>query len=224
MKKLFIMLLVLVCIGAGALIALSALNPDPEDPNGPTTGGDLTVLEAAAQDATPSKIVTLTTYSLGEDLSGEEVVLSGNFVQISKGTNSILDYKYERFALPEEKADSYKKIVEGAIAVKDGAYKQLGEEMDWQALIPSLQQIGAFEISVKNLPSDYKLTNNGKTLSVSLTAEEALAVLGVSLGGAQGEISLEVQTNGKYVSQIVVQYAEASGATVRIATSYTYGN
>lgn len=222
MKKFLILLLVLVCVGAGSVAAISLLDDTPETPEQPSVG-ELDVFTAAAKGSVPTKIVSLTTYA-GKDMFGKELLLSGNFVQISKGTNSILDYKYDRLATPAEAASGSKVTVEGAIAMKNGTYKQYGMEMDWQALIPSLQQLGSLKIDKDTMPKDYKLSSDGKKLTVSLNREEALKVLGVALGDLQGEVALDIQTNGKNVSSIDISYTMASGATVSFSTSYTYGN
>ena len=225
MKKFFILLLALIVLGAGALIALSALNEGSEDPGTPSTGTELDVFECAAKDVQPTKIVSLTSYTLAQDLNGDRLTLSGSFTQVSQGMNSILDYKYQRIATPEDLAENYILETEGAIAVKNGTYKQqIGDAMgSWEAIIPSLQQLGALKISKQALPSDYQLSSDGKKLTVSLSRQEALAALGVSIGGAQSDISLEVQSNGKNITLVKIAYTEASGAAVTINTSYTYG-
>ncbi len=219
MKKLLAFLLVLACVFSLVACGNPGENP-PEDP----VGGSSDIFEIAAKGSVPTKVVSLTTYMLPADLSGNPITLSGTFTQVSAGANSILDYSYQRFATIEENAPSYIVSPVGAIAVKDGRTKSIGDSMgSWEVVIPSLQKLGAFKLDKKTIPSDYTLSSDGKKLTVSLTAEEALAVIGVPLGGVQGEISLEVQSNGKFISQIIIQYKEASGATTRVASSYTYG-
>ena len=136
------------------------------------------------------------------------------------GNNSIFKFAYDRFATIDEAAADYIVKEEGAIAVRDGAAKvQIGGSMgSWEVLVPSLQTIGAFKLDKAVIPADYDLSSDGMELSVKLSREEALAVLGVVIE-AQGEILLEAESNGKNVSMVVVSYTSASGAAVRIATS-----
>ncbi len=219
MKKLVAILLALACIFS--MVACGGTGGDPTDP--PKGDDPLDIFAIAEKGAVPTRVVSLTTYT-GTDFTGAAITLSGSFTQVSVGANSILDYKYQRFATIEENASDYIVSPTGAIAVKDGKTKTIGDSMgSWEVVIPSLQKLGAFRLSKQTIPSDYKISSDGKKLTVSLTAQEALAVIGVPLGGVQGEIALEVQNNGKYISQVIVQYKEASGATTRIATSYTYG-
>ena len=223
MKKILSLLLVLACV-----ISLAACGVAPAPGPGVNPGNDPAeaedIFDIAAKDAVPTKIVTLSTYS-GKDLMGKDFSFSGSFSQVSSGNNSILDFKYDRFATIEEAADSYIVSVEGAIAVKDGKTKAIGDAMaakDWEAVIPSLQQLGAFTLKEDVLPEDYKLSSDGQKLTVSLSRKEALSVIGVVID-ASSEISLEVESNGKNISMVVVSYTATSGAFVRIASSYTYG-
>ncbi len=223
MKKFLSLLLVLICMvsliacGNGGATGTPGTPPDIPDAN-------LDVFAAAAKTDAPTKIVSLTTYT-GKDLTGTTDALSGAFTQVANGNNSILDFKYDRYATIEEAAPSHKVTVEGAIAVKDGKTKTIGDSYgggDWVAVIPSLQQLGAFKLNKAELPADYKLSADGKTLTVSLTRAEALKVIGVVID-ATGEIALEVVSNGKNISQITISYTAASGASVKVTTSYTYG-
>ena len=229
MKKFLSLMLVLICMVS--MVACSAGgttngDPTPTPPTPPAEQPNETpepqdVLSVAAKDIAPTTIVSLTTYT-GKDYFGDDFMLSGAFTQVANGNNSILDFKYDRFATIEEAADSHIVTVEGAIAVRDGQTKTLGDSMDWTAVIPSLQQMGALKLNKDTLPADYTLSSDEKVLTVSLTQEEALAVIGVVIE-AQGEITLTAESNGKNLSGVVISYVAASGANVRIATSYTYG-
>ena len=223
MKKILSLLLVIVCVISMAACSIGpSVTPGPNPEEQPAETDD--IFEIAAKGLVPTKIVSLSTFNC-KDLKGANVALAGNFTQVVNGNNSILDFKYDRFATIDEAADSYIVNVEGAIAIKDGKTKTIGNvasSSDWAALIPSLQQLGAFKLDKSMLPEDYKLSSDGQKLTVSLSGEEALRVIGEVIP-AVGDISLEVETNGKNISLIVISYTAPSGANVRIANSFTYG-
>ena len=225
MKKILSLMLILACVFSLAACSIGGTGNTPGGTTNPPADEDVVdVFAMAAKGAVPTKIVSLSTYS-GKDLKGDAFSMAGSFSQVVNGNNSILDFKYDRFATIEEMADSYIVSVEGAIAVKDGKTKTIGDSLgakDWEAVIPSLQQIGAFKLTKEALPADYQLSADGQKLSVSLTREEALKVIGIVID-ASGEIALEVEGNGKNISMVVISYTAASGASVRVANSYTYG-
>lgn len=223
MKKILSLLLVLMCV-----ISLAACGGDPNNGGGtvtpPPSQETLDVFELAAKGLVPTKIVSLSSFNC-KDLKGEDLSLAGTFTQVVNGNNSILDFKYARFATIDEAADSYIVNVEGAIAIKDGKTKTIGDAVsnkDWVAVIPSLQHLGAFRLSKEILPDDYQLSEDGQKLTVSLSGEEALKVIGEVIP-ANGDITLEVEANGKNISMVVISYTAQSGASVRIASSFTYG-
>ena len=226
MKKILSLMLILACVFSLAACSIGGTGNTPGgDPSDPPAGEEtLDIFAIAAKGVVPTKIVSLSTYA-GKGLMGEDLKLNGSFSQVVNGNNSILDFKYDRFATIEEMADSYIVSVEGAIAVKDGKTKSIGASFgakDWEAVIPSLQQLGAFKLTKEILPADYQLSSDGQKLSVSLTREEALQVIGIVID-ATGEIALEVEANGKNISMVVISYTASSGAIVRVASSYTYG-
>ena len=227
MKKILSLMLVLICIVSMVACGQGGTSGNGPGSNSGPSNTTLDVFAAAAKTDAPTKIVSLTTYT-GKDLVGKTETLSGAFTQVANGNNSILDFKYERYATIEEEADSHKVTVEGAIAVKDGKTKTImtgayaAGASDWAAVIPSLQQLGAFKLNKTDLPADYTLNSDGSKLTVSLSREEALKVIGVVID-ATGEISLEALSNGKNISQITISYTAASGASVKVTTSYTYG-
>lgn len=227
MKKILSLMLVLICIVSMVACGQGGTSGNGPGPNPGPSNTTLDVFAAAAKTDAPTKIVSLTNYT-GKDLEGKTDTLSGTFTQVANGNNSILDFSYERYATIDEAADDYKVEVKGAIAVKDGKTKTImtgdyaAGASDWAAVIPSLQQLGAFKLNKTDLPADYTLNADGSKLTVSLSREEALKVIGVVIDAA-GEISLEVLSNGKNISQITISYTAASGASVKVTTSYTYG-
>ena len=224
MKKILSMMLALLCIFS--LVACGG-NGGTTPPTGDQTSEDLDVFEAAAKGDSPTNITTLTSYKRKAD--GEEISFDGSFVLLVNGNDSTLDYTYERFPLLSEQvsADQMTKqggvVISGAIGIQGGKSKQIGGAVSaWATVIPSMQEnIAALRIQKDLLPADYTLSEDGKKLSVSLTKEEALKSLGVVIDAS--EIAFEAETNGTFLSKVVISYVAESGASVRIATSYTYG-
>lgn len=219
MKKILSLMLALLCVFA--LVACGG--GGGETPSGDPEATELDVFEAAAKGVAPTNITTLTSYKT-KDMFGDDVSFDGRFTLLVSGNESILDFKYQQFATVEDNADDPIVTKEGAIAIQAGKSKvAIGDSMgNWEVVIPSMQNIAALKIDKKLLPSDYKLSEDGKKLSVSLSKEEALASIGVVIDAAS-EIVLEAETNGTNLSMIVISYEAASGAQVRIASSYTYG-
>ena len=228
MKKILSLMLVLLCVvsmvacgGSGS--GSGTGTPNPPSPE-PTPEEELDVFAAAKKDTVPTKIVSLTTYT-GKDFADKSFTFSGAFTQVASGNNSIFDFKYQRFATIDEAADDYIVTVEGAIAIQNGRTKTIGDSYgggDWEAVIPAAGQMSAFKLDQSKLPAGYKLSTDGMKLTVSLTKEQAFSVIGAVIDAA-GDIELTVESNGKNLSGITVEYTATSGASVRVATSYTYG-
>ena len=199
MKKILCLLLALAC-------AFSLFACKSEDVM------DLFVQTVEASNAT--KITTRYSYT---DASGE--VFNGSFVTEIDGEDFVLNYDYERYATIEEAADSYKVSVEGSVYYKDGKYSEDGET--WFTTAPDTGAIAIkFNLDKANL-GEYTLSPDGNTLNATLTAEQALAVLGADLD-ISGTAELTVVTNGKYLTSVSVNYTTASNGTVTLDTSYTY--
>ena len=220
MKKILSMMLALLCIFALVSCGGGTQGGEKPDPN-PST--ELDVFAAAEKGSAPTKIVSLTSYK-AKDMFGEDISFDGKFELVVNGNESIFDFEYEQFATVEDNADDYIVTKKGAIAIQGGKSKLVvGDTMgSWEAVIPSMQNVAALKIDKTLLPEDYTLSNENKKLSVSLTKEEALAVLGVVIDAAS-EITFEAESNGTFISKVVIAYKAASGAEVRIASSYTYG-
>jgi hypothetical protein len=218
MKKILSLMLALLCVFA--LVACGG--GGGENPSGNPEATELDVFEAAAKGVAPTNITTLTSYKNKE--FGEDISFDGRFTLLVSGNESILDFEYQQLAMVEDNADGPIVTKKGAIAIQAGKSKvAIGDSMgNWEVVIPSMQNIAALKIDKKLLPSDYKLSEDGKKLSVSLSKEEALASIGVVIDAAS-EIVLEAETNGTNLSMIVISYKAASGADVKISSSYTYG-
>lgn len=164
-------------------------------------------------DSAPTKITTLTSVNDGEE------ILNGKYETVIDGQNSEMSYRYERYATVEEAAENYIKTVEGTVYYRNGLYSEDGE--NWVAATPdaATKQV-ALNLNSKYLGS-YTISNDGKTLTTTVTSEQAEKLLGVKVNASDDQVSITVVHNGTYLSTVTVAYTTAT-ASVTIDTSYTY--
>ena len=161
----------------------------------------------------PTKITTLTSINDGEE------ILNGKYETVIDGQNSEMSYRYERYATVEEAADSYIKIVEGTVYYKNGLYSEDG--VNWVAATPdAIASQVALNLDSKLL-GDYTISKDGKTLTTTVTSEQAVKLLGVDVEANDDKVSITIVHNGTYLSTVTVAYTTAT-ASVIIDTSYTY--
>ena len=67
----------------------------------------------------------------------------------------------------------------------------------------------------------YELKNNGADLTGTVAAKDAKRVFGEDIAAAS-DIDVEIDTNGTYLYTVTIEYTTASGATIRVSTSYDY--
>ena len=100
------------------------------------------------------------------------------------------------------------------------------EDVAWGTGAPSVSTLGVtLNITVSSLGEDYSFSTDGKTLTAYLLAEDVENVLGVELTGVEeGEaVELTIETDGKYLRKININYETENADSVAIQTSYTYG-
>ena len=201
-KSLSLILVLTLCIGC--VFAMAACGKEEQK----------SIYDLAAELA-PTKTVTFVDYKAA---NGDE--LGGEYILECDGDDSIFTYTYDRYRTAEEAiADGVAEPIKtftGAVYCKDGKYS--GDGVNWGS------SPVATEIKL-NLVAD-KLTGaviseDGKTLTATLTAENAVAVLGTDLA-AEGELAITVTSNGTYLTGITVLCTTKLGAKVRISTSYSY--
>ena len=213
MKKIVCLLLVITC-----LFAVCAC--DNGGGNGTGTGsnqgqGGSEVVKSIPEIISSSKPATVTTQISyqGEDL------LSGNYITKTDGTNSVFEYEYQRYATIAEMSDSRIKTVSGRVYYRDGEVSTTeGEE--WVS--SDVNQIVEFNLRIDEANFEtYELSNGDKTLNGTIKAEKSERVLGSAIS-AEGDIAIEIITNGVYLYYVNISYTSANGATVSINTSYDY--
>lgn len=197
MKKFICLLIALTCV-----LGLISCGDDPAQ-------AFITIVN----DSAPTKITTLTSINDGEE------TLTGKYETVIDGQNSVMTYRYDRYATVDEAADSYIKTVEGTVYYKNGLYSEDGE--NWASASPDVaaSQVD-FNLDSKLL-GNYTISKDGKTLTTTVTSEQAKLILGVDVNASDDKVSITVVNNGKYLSTVTVAYQTAT-ASVTIDTSYTY--
>ena len=175
------------------------------------------IYELAANSA-PTVIVTAVDYI---DADGTQLI--GDYTMSIEGDNSICEFLYQRYRLPEDGVadDTYEMIKEkkGTIYYKDGAYSTDGDEYEAEA--PTAIQL-RFNLD-KDYLKDVSISEDDTVLTAKISPENAKHVLGTDLK-AGGDISITVKTNGVNLTMVFVECVAVNGATVSIRTSYSYNS
>ena len=175
------------------------------------------IYELAANSA-PTVIVTAVDYI---DADGTQLI--GDYTMSIEGDNSIFEFLYQRYRLPEDGVadDTYEMIKEkkGTIYYKDGAYSTDGDEYEAEA--PTAIQF-RFNLD-KDYLKDISISENDTVLTAKISPENAKHVLGTDLK-AEGDISITVKTNGVNLTMVFVECVAVNGATVSVRTSYSYNS
>lgn len=212
MKKIVCLLLAITCLFA-------VCSCDTNNGNGGTNsdgngGNNVQVLPIPEiiEDSKPATVTTQVSYQ-GED------VLHGNYVTTTDGVNSVFEYEYQRYATIAEMSPTRIKTVKGKVYYRDGQVSTTEGE-SWVS--SEINQIVDFKLRIdENNFETYELTNGGKTLKGTIKSENSERVLGSAVA-ADGNISIEIITNGTYLYYVNISYTSANGAKVTINTSYDY--
>lgn len=240
MKKTLCLLLLLICslalfaCGAEAPVAQQPTNDDVvvNAPQAPLTAVMRNIKEVATSagiplsaddaaffllvaDSQPNKIVTVTNTT---DKS-TRINYEGKYWTFIESDGSYrFDYDYEKASTIGE-ADQSKVEFEGTVLYKNGLFST-DDGANWTGGLPDVSILDVkLNLDVANLGS-YRITKNGTTLRAVVDAAAAEKILGVDIN-TDGEVTIEVVTNGTRLWKISVEYENAV-ASVSIETSYTY--
>lgn len=222
------------CDVCGGTVEAPEQNPG-EDPDPELTPEEAKLAEFVERitSSEPTFIKTITQYNDGTF----DNTLAGKYETTIYGENFKMYCEYETYPSPVAGADpdAYKVTVKGTAFYKDGAvkYKAGGayslEEMEdvaWGTGAPAISTLGVtLNVTASSLGDDYTFSADGKTLTANLLAEDAYEVLGVELTGVEEEsiVELVIETDGKYLRKININYETDNADSVAIQTSYTYG-
>ena len=206
MKKIVCLLLALMCVFAAVSCnSASSLKK-----------GTLKTISETVNASVPTKIVTRTEYV------GRDTLTAMYITQIDRASGkSQFDFEYERYSKIEEMVPGGIKKISGTVYyAQDGSVTNSDGE-SWSAD----EALGYLPdgISIdKSAFKSYELTDNGNDLKAYVAAEDSLRVFGSNID-AEGDILLEVDTNGTYLYSIKITYtAKGTGDVVVVNTSYDY--
>ena len=183
---------------------------------------DLEALVSIIEVSEPTRITTLTTYQYGQE------IFNGKYQTDINGETSVLQYKYERYALPEDAGNELIKVdgniatIEGTVYYNGTSYSEDGE--NWFKEAPDVGALNIkFNLDQDNL-GDYVISKDGMMLTATgLNAEQIKALFGVDIAVDEAGATVIVKTNGNYLTGVEISYvASETAAEVLIETSYTY--
>ena len=200
MKKILCLILALTCV-----FGLVSCDGDAKD------------FIEIVNSSSPTKIITLTSYNT------KEHNFTGRYETTIDGFNSTLVYEYERFATVDEAVadgtDEYIKTVSGTVYYKDGRYSEDNET--WVSEVPdAVFQTIKLDLSSKNL-GDYEISEDGKTLTATTTAEKAEKMFGTVIS-TDGDVTVTIQHDGHLLRKIIIAYTTENAEAVEVITSYSY--
>ncbi len=202
-KRIVCLLLALACTAA-----LFSCGPSADD-----------FIEIAAK-SSPTKITTLTSVNDGDE------TLAGKFVTTVDGSNSVMEYEYQRYATVEEgvaenNPNGFIKTLSGKVIYKDGAYST-DDGVTFTTDIPDASALQIqFKLTKKNL-GKFSVTDGGKTLTTTITSAQAKAILGRDIEATEDGVVLTIVTDGVYLRSVSVSYATENAENISIETSYSY--
>ena len=206
MKKIICLLLALTCC-----FAFFACKDDEE----PEITADDVFLQVV-RDSAPTKIKTMSTYAH----KATDTVYNGTYVTTMTADGFVFDYEYQQKALvkPGASLDGSVETVAGQVVYANGKYSTDGGET-WKGEAPDTGALNiTLNITKENLGS-YTLSKDGKTITTVINSELAAKLLGLNI--ASDEISVKISTNGKYLTEISIEYA-TDKAEYTVVTSYAY--
>lgn len=228
-KKLICMLLVLTC--AFALFACGEeeppVNNDNNNGNQNQNPPEVVLPDAEffelIENSEPNRITTVTATTDLKDSA--ETVYNGLYDTVINADGSYkFDYSYEimRSASLDNVGESSKELISGSILAANGLYSVDGGET-WSGSMPDVNVINVKLDLNREYIDGYKLSKDGKTLTVNVSAENAEKILGVKIVTNEDhkDVTIKVESNGTYLSKITVSY-ENDNVKASIITSYTY--
>ena len=215
MKKLICLLLALSC-----LFSLLACKKNKNDDTDGNKEASVASISEIINKSSPTKIVTESMF-----INGSDTLVSNYTTEVDKATgNSKFTFKYQRYAEIEEMLPTSIKTVSGVI-YRDAEGKISYNEGDtWTA--GDATAYLPFELNISEARFvKFELKDNGNDLYAEISVEEAKRVFGTDIA-ADGNIILEINTNGSYLYNTKITYtvknSDGTKSNVIINSSYDY--
>lgn len=169
----------------------------------------------------PATITTMVSYNYTDEQNEDNnVSLSGYYKTETKWEKSIFTYNYERLATVEEQnPDGRIKKISGKIYRNGNQVSSSGDAFEDASALPG----ASFTLSLKAENFDsYTVNADGKSYTAKVSGDNIKKALGVALSTNAEGATVSVTSNGSVITGVTVAYTTTSGASVYIATSYTY--
>lgn len=169
----------------------------------------------------PATITTVVSYNYTDaENADNNISLSGYYKTETRWEKSIFTYDYERLATVEEQnPDGTIKKISGKIYRDGNQVSSTGDAFEDGSALPGANI--SVNLKAENFDS-YTVNSDGKSFTAKATGENIKKALGVALSANSDGVTITVTSNGTVITGVVVSYTTASGASLFIATSYTY--
>ena len=134
-----------------------------------------------------------------------------------------LSYELQTYQTPGEGVNEKEliKTESGTVYYNKGQYSVDGMET-WVDKAPDIvTAMVKFDLDAAEI-EDYEVSADAKQLTATLTAEQATALLGVTVNAGEDGLKLVIKHDGDNLRSITVSYTTDDGISVNIVTSYTY--
>lgn len=168
--------------------------------------------------ANSSKATTVTTQIDYTDADGNE--LDAWYEIKSEGNDAIIDYWFHKFTEVDEGAVGLDRIVkvEGRYYYIDGLY--YGSEAAEPEVGSPKDATYKFNLD-KNKMIEPAVSDDGNSVRAAVTPENCADMFGFDLD-ADGNIAIEIVTNGVNLTRVELSCTTVTGARVSIRSSYSY--
>ena len=169
----------------------------------------------------PATITTMVSYNYTDANNADNSVsLSGYYKTETRWEKSIFSYTYERLATVEEQnPDGRIMKISGKIYRNGNQVSSTGDAFEDGSALPGAN----FNLNLKPENFDsYTVATDGKSFTAKVTGDNIKKALGVALSTNADGANISVTSNGSIITGLTVSYTTVSGASLFVATSYTY--
>ncbi len=220
MKKILCLLLTLV-LSFGIVSCKKDKGSDDNDGGNNNNAADQTSAVEKINDtinsSSPTQIVTTVRYTAPGQ---QELISSYTTERDAKEGVERFEFYVERYATIEEGIPGGLKEIRGIIW-KDADGSILNSEGDVWSSADAVGYLAESLTLRDSYVKSYETSDNGNDITAYVTVANSERVFGVNID-ANGDIKLEIDTNGTYLYEVTVTYTTVSGATVSVVTSYDY--
>lgn len=138
------------------------------------------------------------------------------------GNNAIVDYRYQKYRTVDEGVETggaYIKEDSGVIYYYNGVYYTKTEEGVSDSWVSEAADANFKFNLTESLLIAPKVTEDGTKLTATMTPENCKTMFGFDFG-AEGELALEVVTNGVNLVDVNISCTTTNGAELKIMTTY----